>query len=143
LNSPAAVSIYIWIAISVGGAFLFVVSLGTMRFIYKKRHEEQEDGEQEEEEEEEMYTWSSPVVPTVVPTVVTPHVDFDSNTSVVEKVEKAKLFRRRSREATEPLFDDETHASEITNGEDKSALDMDCACKMLGCTCGLKLAQSM
>ena len=136
-NSQANLSIYIWIAISVGGAFVLVASFGTIRFIYKKRNEEHEYyGEDEEdddddEEEEQMNIWPS----SVVPMVLTPNVDFESNTSLVEKV---KPIRLRSRRAMEPLFEDETLASEITNGADTN-----CGCKMLGCTCGLKLAQSM
>jgi hypothetical protein len=132
-NSQANLSIYIWIAISVGGAFVLVASFGTMRFIYKKRNEEQEyDGEDDDDEEEEqMNIWQS----SVVPMVLTPNVDFESNTSVVEKV---KPIRLRSRRAMEPLFEDETLASGITNGADTN-----CGCKMLGCTCGLKLAESM
>jgi len=146
-NLWAIFSIYIWVAIFVGGIAFLIASFGTLHLIYKRRNPEERRNTEEEREEqkvqEEELMSMGPV--SVVSTVVSRNTDIDS-TSDYSVVEKKRSFHRQSRQTLMPLFDDGISHNSETTGGDTGPLGLGpqcvCGCKQLGCTCALNLAVS-
>jgi len=140
-NLWAIFSIYIWVAIFVGGIAFLIASFGTMRFIYKRRNAVKEREEHKFQEEEPMSTGPA----SVVSTVLSRNTDFDS-TLDYSVVEKKRSFHRQSRQTLKPLFEDGISRNSETTGGDTGPLGLGpqcvCGCKQLGCTCALNLAVS-
>jgi len=140
-NLWAIFSIYIWVAIFVGGIAFLIASFGTMRFIYKRRNAVKEQEEHKFQEEEPMSTGPA----SVVSTVLSRNTDFDS-TLDYSVVEKKRSFHRQSRQTLKPLFEDGISRNSETTGGDTGPLGLGpqcaCGCKQLGCTCALNLAVS-
>jgi len=126
-NLWAIFSIYIWVAIFVGGIAFLIASFGTMRFIYKRRNAVKEREEHKFQEEEPMSTGPA----SVVSTVLSRNTDFDS-TLDYSVVEKKRSFHRQSRQTLKPLFEDGISRNSETTGGDTGPLGLGPQC-VCGC----------
>ena len=128
-NLWAIFSIYIWVAIFVGGIAVFIASFGAMRFIHKRRRQEKEE------------ECTAPVNSTVV----TRNADFDDTLDFFSVVDNERLrpFYHQSHHSLTPLLEDGfSHNSETTDALFGLGSEYTYECKALGCACTLKMAES-
>jgi len=128
-NLWAIFSIYIWVAIFVGGIAVFIASFGAMRFIHKRRRQEKEE------------ECTAPVNSTVV----TRNADFDDTLDYFSVVDNERLrpFYHQSHHSLTPLLEDGfSHNSETTDALFGLGSEYTYECKALGCACTLKMAES-